>query len=362
MQRIVIIYLFFLSFLCCRSTAAETRPAVLSSEELRQRLVALQSEIRTWLVEYKTDPSRDPARPPGLQVHRIVAASAPDQFSRWNAKAMDQLPSKDDPLQLLCFINSSSAVYESPMQRTFSVSALEPNEPLPENSQLEFLFTIFGWWPFEGRPAPTLGGKPIVLFDVARSPKYIMRSEQELINGCWCHVLEYPGHERLWFDCERNCAFVAREIYHPKTGALAQRIEMKGHRQVKPGIWVPTELHNTMFEDYDQHGNQRKFVDSIIRIVDVRINDQLPDTLFRFEPRPGYVQIFKDRHFEQKVPGGTELLDEIVNWIQRYGQVYRVSTDRSVASIEAGIEYIVLIVCVVAIFVLHWRKGIRGRV
>lgn len=360
-NRIIIVCTIFLSLLCSLDATEENRPAVLSSEELRQRLAKLHSDIHVWYVEYESVPDNDPAQPQGAHVHRIVAARAPDQFYHWSAKGTAAYTWRDDPLQQRLTINSSSAVSEKPIDRTFIITSMKPDDPLPGTIPQEFLFVTFGWWPFEERPAPRYkGDTPSVLRDIARSPNYAVNPVQQLVDGHWCHVLEYPKHDRLWLDCERNCALLAREILNPKTGSILQRIEMKEHREVKPDIWVPMEFRNILFEESGQKRDRRKLLDVVIKVLNVKVNEPLSDTLFSFEPRPGSIQYFGDGRFEQKVPGGTEYLDEIVGWIQQYGQFSRFSTGGFAASVEAAIEYIVSIICIVAILVLHWRKRTRN--
>jgi hypothetical protein len=343
---------------CVGEVVAAHRPAAVGATELRRQLGEIHGRIRTWYVEYETTPSSDPKKPLGAHVHRIVAASRPDRFYRLSAKGTAARSWHDDPFQTRLILTSSSAVAESPMERTFAILPVEAGDPLPGDLSNELLLTALGWWPFEDRPVPTLAGR--VFLDIARSPDYVVRPTQDLIEGRWCHVLEYPGRDRLWLDVERDCALLVRETYHPRSHALAQRIEMKGHREIKPGIWVPMEFHNTRFRDSDQSEDQRKVVDAVVQVLNVRVNDPLPDAIFEFKPRPGSIQIFENRRFEQKVAGGTDRLDEIVGWIRRYVGSGRTSTRGLVASVEAVIEYGVSILCIGGIVALRWRRRTRS--
>lgn len=361
-ERNIVVYLISLMFIFGRGIAVETRPAVLNSEQIRQRLSELHSSIRTWYVEYESLPSNDPLKPPGTYIHRIVAARVPDQYCGLGAKGRATYSWSDDAFHQRFTLNASSAVNEFPLDRVYWFIPLKPEDPLPGTAPQEFLFAVLGWWPFDKRPPPTHHGTPVILRDIACSPKYVVKPEQELVAGHWCHVLEYAGHDRLWLDCERNCALLARETLDSKTGDVLQRIDMKGHREVKPGIWVPMEFRNIMFDLSGQKGNRRKVADAVFKVLAIQVNDRLPDTLFRFEARPGSIEILDDGSFKQTVPGGSGYMDEMVGWVQRLGLGPAVRTGGSATSVEAVIEYIVSIVCAVAIFVLHWRKRMRGRV
>ena len=164
---------------------------------------------------------------------------------------------------------------------------------------------------------------------------------QELVQGHWRHVLEYSGHDKLWLDCDRGCAILARELIDPKNGLLGQRIEACDHRQVQSGIWVPFQFRNMLFvadKAKPQTGNVVKVLDAVLDVLEVRLNEQVREELFRFEPLPGSIQTMGRDRTEQVVAGGTEYLDEVIDWTQRHFDFPGIAPPRAGSGTEAQLN------------------------
>jgi hypothetical protein len=87
-------------------------------------------------------------------------------------------------------------------------------------------------------------------------------------------VLEYPGYDRLWIDTERGCALLARETHSSRNGALVQRIELSGHREVAPGIWLPSSIRNIQY-DYNavsEEGRRRRVIDAVHVVLGMSVS------------------------------------------------------------------------------------------
>jgi hypothetical protein len=221
---------------------AERRPAAVPPEQLRQQLIESQSRIRAWCIEYE---SADDNKSGKSHPHRVVAAKAPDYFFHWSTHETPGFGWREDPFQQRLTITPSRSIIERPGHRQFRLLTLAPTDRLPGSMPAEFLFMALGWWQFPKRPPTSLGGKATAaLSAIARSPDYIINPWQELVQEHYCHVLECPGHDKLWLDCERGCAILAREVFEADHGVLIQRIEASGHREIKPGIWVPSKFRN----------------------------------------------------------------------------------------------------------------------
>jgi hypothetical protein len=294
--------------------------------------------------------------PRGGYFHRTVAAKVPDKYYHWSTKGTLAFNWRNDPLQQRFTINAVSAINEYSGSRSFYVVPLAADKPLPGTAPQEMLFAVLGWWPFAKRPAPLLvDGSPCVLRDVARSLNYAVSPLQEKVDGRWCHVLEFPGHDRLWLDCGRNCAIVAREMFDPKTGVCLQRIESSGHWEVASGIWVPTEFRSILFDGTAPSGVRRKVADVLFHVLCIKLNDEVDDTLFTFVPRPGSIQIFDDGRFEQKVAGGMEYLDEMADFLRPRIRSLGTRAGAVGTSAEAIIEYILSVSSLMTIIIVRWR-------
>lgn len=316
---------FFLTFgwrwflllvgLLCVSSAADgaERRAVFSSEELRARLNDYHARIHSWYFEYESNRQELPGNPVGSYLHRIVAAKSSGEFMHFSAHGTAFLDWRNDPLQQRMLVTGQQVVSEFPFNRSLRIAKLLPSSALPGTANSEFLFSALGWWPFEHRPPPVFHDLPYVLPAIANSPLYVVRPSMEELDGHWCHVLEYPRRDRLWLDCLRGCTLLAREADDPKTGVRLQRIELTRHRQVQPGIWVAMQIRNIQYDEIPDGSA----LDSTMTILDVRLNDDVTRTLFRFEPSPGSIQFTGKDSFRQTVPGGYDYMEHLVDWCKR---------------------------------------------
>jgi hypothetical protein len=230
---------------------------------------------------------------------------------------------------------------ENPVNRTFFGGKLKTTDEVPGTVRDEIYFLATGLWPTSGRPAPHLAPRePYVLRDVGRSDLYsVVRPELEAVNGRWCHVLERPGRDRLWIDLERGCTLLRRETDAESSGPLASRYELGDHREVSPGVWLPSWIRNTQF-DYQaptEEARRRRVIDAVIEVIESHAND-MPDEQFVYRPVAG---TFRLAPAEQVVPGGLDHLDFLSGWVERYSPPSR---DRP-AFVQhlAGLPFILLI-------------------
>jgi hypothetical protein len=137
------------------------------------------------------------------------------------------------------------------------------------------------------------------------------------VGGRWCHVLECPGRDQLWLDVDRGCALLTRQTSYPSQ-ALAQRVEFADFRELLPGLWAPFTLRN-LHHERTPDGTLGKVVhDATLHVLRIRLNEEVEDGRFRFEPLPGAAGRIGDGPLRQTVSGGEEYLDEVVEWVHRY--------------------------------------------
>jgi hypothetical protein len=302
--------------------------------------------LHAWFIEYQSTPNADSSDRDGRFVHRIVAAIGPDRFYHWGAHGTDRYGWSDDPYQQRLIISGPSAVIEFPAIRSFHEFTMKPPDPLPGTAPQELIFVALGLWPFPSRPAPHLAdGTPCDLREVAASAAYHLAPKQQTVNGRSCYILENPGHDRLWLDLDRGSALLAREFYDPQSGTRLQRIELTDHREIAPGIFFPMRWRNII-------DDPQAPVDASITVLDVRLNDAVPASLFEFHPQAGSVRVFDDGHFQQAAPGGTDYLDKLVAWIKEQSPPAASPPMPS----EAAAEDAVCAAGAVACAVLFWRR------
>ena len=189
--------------------------------------------------------------------------------------------------------------------------------------------------------------------------EYQFLDGEQIVNGVPCYALKSPGKGILWFDARRTGVLLAREFYMNKSEHIDWRLEMSEHKEIKPGVWCPFRIRNIHFDvnAVTEEGRKRKVNDSVVKIVEARINDDVPQGLFDFPAvLPGAIQSFEDGTFKQIVPGGTDYQEEIIAWIKRR------TGDRKERSNQWSMEFFsYLSVFLISCMVIWSRLNARDR-
>ena len=347
--------------------AAEIRPANVTTAQVLKGLEDRNTTVRTWCIEYEGTAKGLP-----FYVHRTLAARFPDSCLYRGAKGPVEFEKpqdgvvntswRDHPYQDWVLVTSTHNYWGRPWNRDFGEFTLARDAPLPAKMRSELPFLALGWWTFQERPSPRLEGDiPRSIPDIIRSRRYSVAAQQELRDGVWCHVLEDPGRDRIWIDCARPFAIVARAIADITTGAEIAQVEMSGHREDKPGIWVPREIHYIQFSYRASTSEDRRerLIDSRTRILDVRLNEDVDEGLFRPGPMPpGALWRLPDGRYEQVKPGGFDHMDHLAAWVRS-----RKASSPPETNWAAVLDYVVMATTAVILVVLGcWRfaRSLRG--
>jgi hypothetical protein len=343
--------------------ADEERPAVLTVAQVKQRLDDIHRRLRAWSIEYQ-------AAGAGLAyyTHRIIAARSPDTCFYFCSRGRCDFAWEsdhvgrdwvNDVLQDGLLVSANRGTSWMPMNRQFTQFPLAPNETFPAKLQGELMFLAFGWWPFEKRMAPEIKDVgPCAIPAIIKSEKYVVRHYQQECGGHWCHILENPGGDRLWLDCTSSCVLIARELVEPKTAAIMQRLEYAGHYEADRGIWIPREIRNIIFDHNaaTTELRQRHVVEGLIRILQVRLNDQVDPKVFKLpEWPPGELESFKDGTWKQTAPGGYEHMENLARWLRRT----RVADELATNGTSTARDYIVISLCAAILLIAKLGSGSR---
>ncbi len=336
------------------SMAAAAPPARYSAEELRAHIAEAQAQITSIRVEIRSnDYDDEDSRRSGTYLYRVIAAKAPASLLHISAHGQQSMDWRMDPEAQHAIIAAGKArnIYE--VNRAYIEDDWADDRSLPGTLPTEIFFYATGIYPLTKRPAPR---NPMdenlsaVLTGVAASRLYDhVRPAQERLDERWCHVIERPGHDALWIDVERGCAVMAREFSHKETGAPIWRLECSGHKEAAPGVWIPAWIRNIHF-DYLAPAparRNRRLQDTRLEIVRADVNS-VSDDEFRFNPPPGALRLNgPDETPQQTVPGGEELLDNLVAWSR---SVLKARWDRAPSDQRSGVwPEAVLTVCILAL-------------
>jgi hypothetical protein len=340
---------------------AEPPKATCTAQQLRAGLLATAEKIKSLSVVYESEAYAPEFSPPGTYLHREVVVKSPCSLHHVSAHGHATLDWQDDPYQQRAYVSEDHFFNEFPVNRKYSEGHLEPADGLPGTLADEFFFRATGIWPLERRRAPRPLGGPYMLREVAKGEEFSsVRPRQELVDGRWCHVLEWPGKDRLWLDTERGCALLQRETVSSRQDVLAQRIELGGHTEAAPGIWLPHWVVNIQF-DYEaptEEGRHRKVIDARHNILRAEVN-QVDDRAFVFRPKPGSLTNDKTGPLPvQAQAGGLDHLANLEKWLRKYAPS---RWPRARASAPLGAVLFVPTAIFIALCEVQRRKAARRR-
>jgi hypothetical protein len=351
-----------------QATVADGPAATQSAAQLRAGLLQRHRSIRSFYVEYRCyDYPVEEGFPPETYVHRIVAAKAPYYYFHHNSHGYKDVDWRDDYLQQTTYVTGTAYSTQYSIERRYSTAPCKPNDPLPGSMPFELFLGATGLWPMDDRPPSKFEGEPYMLCEISASDAYSrVRPNQELCEGHWCHVLERPGYASLWIAPELGFAVTAREEYNRANGAAIERLELLGHREVRPGIWMPTRIRNMQYDHNSStpSGRLRKTNDATMQLDVVRVND-VETALFEYSPPPGAYRL-EPRPRGQTVPGGQDLIEELARWTTKKLQASR-RVDPSIPTRANGLDASYLPVCAAAVliilleFQLHRRRASLAR-
>ncbi len=269
--------------------------------EVKSRLRERDRRLEALAVEYRSDVAPSSDYPEGAYLRRFVAVKRPGFLRHDSAHGDARIDWRDDPARQFACVSPDRAISLRPLERIHFDRPLPPGTPLPGTLPQEFLFHALCWWPFEGRPAPSIRGRPWSLSSLLDGDTYRLRPARETVRGRPCDVLEWPGVDVLWIDPGSECHILRREVYEPESGALAERLEFEDFREYRDGIRLPSRIRNIQFDvlAHDPELRRRKVVESLIVLRDVAVNGDVDDVLFRPPSAPGTI-----RH----EPGGADRL------------------------------------------------------
>jgi hypothetical protein len=332
--------------------------ALATAEDLKRELGDIDAKVRAWYVEYEDVEAKQLGGP--RFYHHCVAAVGPNhELYEYASHGSPYCDWRNDPFQQRVIINGTSVVGEHPFARVFARSELATDAPLPGTAAQSPVFMVLGWWGLGKRPVPGPVGTPLTFQAIARSPGYKVGAVQECINGRWCHILEYSGHDRLWLDRERGCALVKREILDPATGFVLRRVTATGHFMVASGVWAPRSFKYELFgppEKTARQGASQPYADFRMEVLSVKVNEEVPSNLFVFSPEAGSVEQSGNGRFHQVAPGGSDYLDFLAKWAKDRSVGGAAAVPIEPTGNEPALEYGLISLCLLCLVISRRRR------
>lgn len=141
----------------------------------------------------------------------------------------------------------------------------------------------------------------------ANRNKYNVLPQPEMINGIECWILEWPGMDRIAVDAQRGFAIIRRSYSWAPGKPLQVEVTNSDHRQVKPGLWLPFQQHETRYASIvaQPQANWGKPELRARYTVQAMRFDDLDDAFFQVKLPPKMKVFDAVRGFNYEVEGNT---------------------------------------------------------
>jgi hypothetical protein len=207
---------------------------------------------------------------------------------------------------------------------------------------------------------------PFSLVGALRSGKYTVRSDEEVVNGTPCLVVELPGMDKLWLDAGRGFALVQREWNWGVGMPVMMRFNNSSFQQVVPGLWLPKVTVRELLAapKYAEHAGLVQ-VRNTCTVTELRVND-VPDSVFSLEPHPDGL-IIDNTKLKDPAPN-----DMLVYQAGTTPEMTQMSLDAAVAEVAHRkhqawytgliiLANLALVAAIVGFFLVRWRlRKARG--
>lgn len=96
-------------------------------------------------------------------------------------------------------------------------------------------------------------------------------------------------HEKFLFDLEHGMMPISRVLQDIKTSMRLRSWVFSEARQIIPGVWLPNKITMTLYAPpwADAENAGKPFIETDMVLLDVLVNDEVPDSLFEVKFDPG---------------------------------------------------------------------------
>lgn len=121
-------------------------------------------------------------------------------------------------------------------------------------------------------------------------PEHFRLVDRKILRRADRHILEYEGRGQCqgltfrWYVDARDRRL--RGIAHVRSGRVTMRHWLDDYREVAPGCWFPMTQGYASY-DADESGQMYLSFRRDMKVVEVRVNEPLPDEMFRVELKEG---------------------------------------------------------------------------
>jgi hypothetical protein len=307
------------STLPIRGAEPEAPRALHGIDEIRAGVAASRARLRSLLVEYRMDGHSTGASGFGTSYSQhMVAASGPLRFTdnvHWN----DVIPRELDLNHHQVYYDEKTLDVFYQAYAIFETSRRGAGRRFSWKARGPFFLECLAWWPPDDSSPPEDLGRPFFLHEALARDVYRVLPLQEQADGAWCHVVEAPGEDKIWFDASIGFAMRRRECFAAKSGVRNGVFELSDYRQAEPGIWIPWRVYRTLYDTtgVKRGGAGRVAVAAGATVVRVEVNRACP-VKPPYDRTPGVLVHDLDAATLTQVPGGLEVMNQVIDIAQQH--------------------------------------------
>ena len=265
--------------------------------------------------------------------------------------------------EVYCTGNELNVFY--PNGAYFEISKHNASQPFAWPVRAEFFLVCLGWWPPGDSTTPP-GDPGYFLHEALKRPHYGVSRLQEVMDGAWCHVVEYPGRDRIWLDPAAGFAMRQRMCFSGDPPRLKQIIRARDFHEVEAGVWLPFSLERVAYDPTRCDDSGAPAVELAVQCSLLKAEaNKVRDEDFHFSPPAGTLVQDRDTGEMWQIPGGLELLDRIIGIAKGRIRIYaKLRAERTPVAVHSWVKQtqvpvVMAILAVVDLYII--RKWTRQR-
>ncbi len=234
----------------------------------------------------------------------VFAAKGKDRYTE-NVHAYGEVPEEFDLNHHKTWLTDSGLDLFYVNSRFFERTKIIADSETSLKVRAPVIVEVLGWWPADDEvPVTSLLTLPMI--SIFRHKTFVVQEEADSIDQVPCIRIQASDGEILWIDPAKGFAVIKRSV--PLHDTITD-YTFEDFKRVHGDTYFPTSCRRmTRQIEGTKESIQEDFH---YRITSLSVNS-LPDTFFDFDPPPGTLIEFIDEQRRVQVPGGREVLGNVV--------------------------------------------------
>jgi hypothetical protein len=277
------------------------------------------SNVTHFCIEYEAVPRSRHSE--SVSVRKVLAVG-PSKLYHGAFHIAPGLPWQMDPFAQEFYVADGRFCHRWPFNRICSEGTIRLGDVLPGSTSQDVLLTVLPRWPLSEYKLPsTMDGITILPQHALSSENYSL-SGIDFVGSERCTVARHnTGSDTLWLAQEKGFSVIKREFRNPTTGDLIQRVVAERIERITNELWFPTSVKSQFFSSkagITDHPEE-EFEITVLKLL---LNDAVITNTFNSSLHPpGSLRQAGNQETEQLVRGGSDLLDQISEFLVMYANL-----------------------------------------